>query len=166
MKKKTKTYVTHPRYGKIPMFHGRGFTEDDITNSYWFYKHVIFFKHSAIVADISKQNYTTCPRKLYVDIEKRCMECDREFIFYALEQRYWYEELGFYVDADCTKCINCRNKEKYLKKKKEIYDELITKRNRTLLEIKELKNIAFELSEMGFFKNKSKLAQILNMKEK
>lgn len=166
MKKKTKIYVSHPRYGNAPMHQQRRYTDDDIKNSYWYYKFVTFFRNSAISADISKQNYTTCPRRLYVDIEKSCLECGRAFIFYALEQRYWYEELKFYIDADCRTCIDCRNKEKKVKEKTIRYEELILMKNRTIREIKELKNIASELSEIGYLKNKSKLAQILNMREK
>jgi len=165
MKKKIKIYVTHPRYGNVPMHQQRIYSDDDIKNSYWGYKFVTFFRESAILADISKQNYTTFPRGLYVDIEMRCVECNREFIFYALEQKYWYEILGFYIDTDCTKCIDCRNNEKKIKEKKSKYEVLITKKGRTLLEIKELKEISFELFEIGYLKNKGNLAQILNMKE-
>jgi len=159
-----KTYVPHPRYGDVPMHQQRIYTDDDIRSSYWLYRSVTFFKQSAIPADISKQNYTTSPRRLYVDIEVRCVDCDRDFIFYALEQKYWYEELGFYIDADCTKCIDCRNKDKKIREQKARYEELITKKERTTTEIKELKDIAFELSKLDYLKNKSKLAQVLNMK--
>ena len=166
MKKKTITgYVRHPRYGNDSIHKGNSFSKDDIKSSYWYYKFVKFFPKSAIVADISKQDYTTFPRRLYVDIEQQCVECNRAFIFYALEQQYWYEKLKFYIDADCKKCIECRNKEKKLKQSKAKYDKLITTKNRTITEIKELKSIALELSEMGLLRNRNKLAQILNMKE-
>ena len=42
---------------------------------------------------------------------KKCRDCQRGFIFFAVEQKYWFEDLGFYVDADCVRCPECRKAE-------------------------------------------------------
>ena len=31
-----------------------------------------------------------------------------KFCIFAQEQKYWYEDLGLYVDADCINCFACR----------------------------------------------------------
>ena len=71
---------------------------------------VIF--ESAERADITRQNYTVCPRHWYVDAIFRCADCGTEFHFPASEQQFWYEELKFYVDSLPRRCPGCRKKER------------------------------------------------------
>lgn len=165
MKRNKKIYVPHPRYGTHPMNNHEVHSDAEIERAYWHYSYETYFRQSAIVADVSKQNHSGFPRELYVDIEKTCTICGRAFIFFAKEQQYWYEVLGFYIDTDCVKCIECRNKEKKIKEKALRYEELIKKKNRTHRDIKDLKYVAYDLYEVGYLKNKSKLAQILKLKE-
>jgi hypothetical protein len=73
------------------------------------------FPESAIMADTSKQNYSTLPQPYYVDVKKTCRDCGRYFIFFAEEQRYWYEDLGFYIWADCVRCPECRKDNRTLR---------------------------------------------------
>ena len=47
-----------------------------------------------------------------------------------------------------------------------INEVLINNSNRITRKIKDLKYVACDLYEIGYLKNKSKLAQILNLKEK
>ncbi|MFN9541417.1 MAG: zinc-ribbon domain containing protein, partial [Planctomycetota bacterium] len=49
---------------------------------------------SAVRADVSRQNYSVCPRYWYVDATFRCSRCSETFKFTAAEQKRWYEELG------------------------------------------------------------------------
>ena len=71
---------------------------------------------TAIVADTSKQvpaliyNFTH-----YIDIAYTCRDCERPFLFYAEEQKYWYEELQFPLEAMAVRCCPCRKKEQELK---------------------------------------------------
>ncbi|MGI0118297.1 zinc-ribbon domain containing protein [Zooshikella sp. RANM57] len=161
MSKKRKTkyreYVTHPRYGDKPIYSGATFPVEKILRAHWQYKADSIFPETAIEADISKQNYSTYPICIYVDIEKKCVQCQRWFIFYAQEQKYWLEYLGFYVDADCTKCIDCRKKEQSIKFLIHEYEVLVKKSNRTEPETSKLKNIALELFQLGYIKNQNKL---------
>ena len=55
-----------------------------------------YFPESAIPADESRQNYSVIPRLCYVDELRRCRKCDRDFIFFAREQHFWYEVLRFW----------------------------------------------------------------------
>ena len=83
-------YVNHPRYGCKPIRSGYQYSVTEIKNSYWRYKHVKFLVGTAIPANTEKQNYGVYPREKYIDIEELCEVCNRPFIFFALEQKYWF----------------------------------------------------------------------------
>jgi hypothetical protein len=74
----------------------------------YFYKALSVDYSSAVRADTTKQNFKVCPRHWYVDATFACSDCGREFGFSAEEQRYWFEELRFYVDSQATRCPACR----------------------------------------------------------
>ncbi|HZK79932.1 MAG TPA: zinc-ribbon domain containing protein [Humisphaera sp.] len=80
---------------------------------------------TAIEADISKQAYSVCPRHWYIDAAFRCARCDNTFVFSAEEQRFWYEELGFYIDSQAKHCGNCRLELRQLKSLRQEYDREI-----------------------------------------
>lgn len=77
---------------------------------------------NAVQADISRQNYTVCPRHWYVDATFRCSTCGESFVFSAAEQKFWYEELGFYVDSRAKNCLTCRRNERRKKALRQQYD--------------------------------------------
>lgn len=164
MSKKPKTrykdYVMHPRYGNKPIYSGAKIQLDEILNGHWQYKADSIFPETAIEADTSKQNYSMYPIKIYVDIEKQCLECNRWFIFYAKEQKYWFEELGFYVDADCVKCVECRKKEQSIKQLMLDYEFLLKKSDKTKEETSTLKNVALELFQLGYIEDRNKVDKI------
>jgi len=124
-KRTSRKVVPHPRYGASFIPSGFHATEDMIRDSYWGYKDERIFPDSAIPAETSLQNFLTFPRPYYVDILKLCRDCKCNFIFFAREQKYWYEELRFYIDADCVRCPECRPKERELKKRFERYSNTI-----------------------------------------
>ena len=66
---------------------------------------------SALKADVSRQNYSVCRRYWYVTAIMVCKDCGLEFHFPADEQRYWYEELKFYVDSWPNRCKECQRKQ-------------------------------------------------------
>jgi hypothetical protein len=76
----------------------------------------------AVRADISKQDFSVCPRHWYVDAAFRCARCDQTFVFSAEEQRFWYEELRFFVDALPKHCKACRRQLREWKTLKQEYD--------------------------------------------
>jgi hypothetical protein len=162
-KTKAKThreYVNHPRYGNQPMHSDFSASIEEIMAAHWSYDERSIFPDSAIKADINKQNYSVFPRTIYVDIEKQCVQCNRWFIFFAEEQKYWYETLEFYIDADCIKCIDCRKKEQSIKHMMLEYEKLVISKNRSHGETKKLKNIALELYQLGYIRDRNKIDKI------
>lgn len=51
-----------------------------------------------------------CPSWIlaYVDQERSCTRCQNKFLFDKDEQRYWYEELNFYMASVPNECPPCR----------------------------------------------------------
>ena len=70
---------------------------------------------TAVRADITKQDYSVCPRHWYIDAVFKCADCGAEFLFSAKEQHFWYEERRFYVDSYPKRCPDCRKKERVRK---------------------------------------------------
>jgi hypothetical protein len=77
---------------------------------------------TAIRADISKQDYSICPRFWYIDAAFACGRCGKNFVFSADEQRFWYEEAGFYVDSFPRQCRECRRELRELKSLRQEYN--------------------------------------------
>jgi hypothetical protein len=77
---------------------------------------------TAVQADVSKQNRSICPRYWYIDAAFRCARCGNTFVFTAEEQRFWYEELGFWIDSKAKHCGECRRKLRELKALRQEYD--------------------------------------------
>ncbi len=77
---------------------------------------------TAVKADISKQNFSVCPRHWYINAAFRCGRCKKTFVFTVDEQRFWYEELGFWIDAQPRECENCRRELRELKTLRQEYD--------------------------------------------
>lgn len=66
-------------------------------------------QQEAVLPDYSKQKYfITGPRPMYIDKQYCCEKCDKLFVFKALEQKYWYEDLGFIIYSEPKKCKECR----------------------------------------------------------
>ena len=76
-------------------------------------------------ADISKQHYTVLPRHWYVDATFICSDCGQEFVFTASEQRFWYEDMRFFIDSLPKCCIQCRKSERTRLELRKRYDVLI-----------------------------------------
>jgi hypothetical protein len=100
-------YVEHPRFGRSPIPSAENIPLAEI-HEYWGYRGEHIYPQTAIRADITKQNCCAFPRRVYVDIRQTCRTCGRRFIFFAQEQKHWYEVLGFYIDARCVECPECR----------------------------------------------------------
>ena len=149
-----RTFVDHPRFGDKPIVSGANFSREEIIQSFWQYSRAgeTIFSETAILADTTKQNYHCFPRKIYVDLGKKCRECGKWFIFYALEQKYWFEHLGFFVDADCVYCAECRRNDHQLKGRIERYNALVKKRDKSTEEWRELSVIADVLWEVGYIR--------------
>lgn len=151
-------FVDHPRYGDKPIISGETWTEADLMRAHWRYAHrgwdpKILFPETAIRADCSRQNFCCYARWLYVDIARRCRKCRRWFIFFALEQKYWYEVLGFHIDADCLDCQECRHGGQEQERLKARYTELLAIKDKSREEWLELSGLGDRLHESGYIKN-------------
>jgi len=76
--------------------------------AHFFYRSLRVDYGSAVRADPGSQNCSICPRHWYVDTIFPCDCCGGDFAFTANEQRVWYEEYGFWVDAFPKHCLGCR----------------------------------------------------------
>ena len=166
------SYVPHPRLGDRPRFNGL-----DVEHL----KHGVYLRHphteerllalhkrwqragidplylgfcvpgTAIAADWSRQVGSCMPRTHYYDIERRRRGCDRMFLFYAEEQRHWYEELQFPIDADCVRCVPRRKHAQALDRLKARHDALCGRDDHPPEEALELAAARLELVEAGVF---------------
>jgi hypothetical protein len=95
--------VPHPRYGRIPYWGvARGYDLD--------YRPPL--PPGAVRGDPHRQrdfcSHCQPPRYFYVDEEKTCVQCGKEFVFGAKEQHFWYERLGFQIESVAIRCPGCR----------------------------------------------------------
>lgn len=157
--------VPHPRYGvrPVPTILGCRLPSEDVRGGYWGYHSETIFPQTAIEADTAKQNFTTFPRKYYVDILKECQKCRLPFMFFAREQQYWYETLGFYIDVDCIHCPKCRKSNQQLKRRFQRYSELVVKKEWSDVELIALIGDAVFLFEAGLLKDKQRLRRWKNL---
>ncbi len=150
-------YLNHPRYGDKPIITNTSSTIEAIENVHWRYSSLKYFPNTVILADIKKQNYAIYPWALYVDIEEKCGTCSKAFIFFAQEQQYWFEVLGFWVDSHCTHCFECRKHARYILTLRKRYDMLTSLANKTSSEKTQRKELANTLYCLGIIKNINKV---------
>lgn len=163
---KLKNLVPHPKYGAEVIPSGYNFDPNEVREGFWMYRSRIVFPESAIPANIDKQNFATFPREYYVDMLKQCRVCQRHFLFFAEEQKYWFETLGFFVDADCVLCPECRASNQELKRRIRRYSERITDNALSEREMETLLKDATFLVEAGYFKNLNKVGALKNRARK
>jgi hypothetical protein len=94
---------------------------------HFFYGSLRLDYESAVPAEVARQNYSVCPRYWYIDATFRCVRCGNEFIFSAQEQKVWYEEYWFWVDAHPKHCVDCRRDLRRLKTLRSEYDETVAR---------------------------------------
>ncbi|MEM1298594.1 MAG: zinc-ribbon domain containing protein [Pseudomonadota bacterium] len=152
-----KKFVDHPRYGDQPIRSGENWTEAEVRAAYWGYNRTaytrdVLFPETAIRADWTKQYAGWGWRRAYVDIARPCRTCRRWFLFFALEQKYWYETLGFFIDADCVHCQECRHEQHVQDRQVQLYEALLAKPGKTRSEWLELSRLGDALFEIGYIK--------------
>lgn len=176
---KYRDFVDHPRFGRRPnttgmnpgprdanvRLHWNSTTHREVVSQYesilgkrWPYGEYSAYTNgtrripnTAIAADISKQTRATVPVTHYFDLERRCRDCNRQFIFFAQEQKYWYEELGFGLESDCVRCSDCRKKQQGMALLRETYESLFHVESKSPEQLLELANCCVRLVEAGVF---------------
>ena len=172
-------FVEHPRFGRGPRFtglepspaddgvnlHWNTTTPDEIaaqwkaaTGEAWPYGDLLDrssrpsrIPNTAIAADLSRQTPATVSVTHYFDLERQCRDCRRPFIFFAEEQKYWYEELGFLLDSDCIRCVECRKQQQNIAQKRELYESLFHVQNKTVEQSIQMADACLALIEAGIF---------------
>ena len=146
-------YVEHPRYGRGPRITGMN-PETDYGGDvfiHWHSSKECRIPDTAIPADLTQQTPATVPVSHYYDVKRQCLDCGRSFIFFAEEQKYWYEELGFGLESDCVRCVDCRKRQQGLARKLERYVELFHVSERTTDENLEMAACCLSLIEANVF---------------
>jgi len=159
---KSGNYVPHPRYGTEPIPSGYKVDEDTIRRGHWRLSRDRIFPETVLAANTEKQNYALYPRKYYVDVERICRTCDRPFLFFAREQRYWFETLRFFVDADCVFCPECRRASRAVQRRLRRYSDLYAKPEPSRKELMFTVDDAIFLVEHGVLKNLSNVGAMKN----
>lgn len=146
-------YVEHPRYGRHPHFTGENPQTDygGAVFLHWHSPEETRIADTAIAADPSKQPDATVPVTHYYDVRRVCRDCHRPFIFFAREQKHWYEALGFGLDSDCVRCVPCRKKQQGLAQQRERYEALFHVKNKTPEQALEMAECGVSLMEEGAF---------------
>jgi hypothetical protein len=162
----SQTLVPHPRYGSQVIASSSAASLEEVRASFWGYASATIYPESAIPADASKQHYSVSPRGYYVDTLKRCRNCDRPFIFFALEQRCWFEVLRFWIDADCVLCPECLVADQQLRYRFRRYSERVARSDLSNRELASLLADALFLAKVGVIKDEQKLRRLRNVGRK
>jgi len=80
--------------------------------------------NTAVASDLSRQSKATVPVTHYFDLERVCQKCGKSFIFFAAEQKHWYETLRFPLEAQAIHCPVCRKQNQALGKARATYERL------------------------------------------
>ncbi|HOX05701.1 MAG TPA: zinc-ribbon domain containing protein [Planctomycetota bacterium] len=168
-------HVEHPRYGKAPHVTGVDPNPDDpAVHLHWNTRylteaqlrrierttgwHPVFpndgtrmVPGTAVAADVSRQTPATVAITHYYDIDKVCRDCRRRFIFFAQEQKHWYEDLGFPLEADAVRCPPCRKRMQDIGRARKRYEQLSHVASRSFEETLEMAGSCLMLIEAAVF---------------
>lgn len=150
-------YQEHPRYGRGPRLTGLNPSNEPLDESVFLHWHSppgVRIPNTAIWADTREQLPATIPVTHYFDSKRVCRSCGAYFIFFAEEQKYWYEELKFPLEANMLECLNCREKEQRLQQARLTYESILSKDLRSDVEIIQLIECGLLLVEAGIFSAK------------
>ncbi|WP_395788594.1 zinc-ribbon domain containing protein [Aquimonas sp.] len=153
-RKKSDDFVPHPRYGDEPRLTGLNPKENSGTGKVYLHWHSpseVRVPNTAIAADTSRQLQPTIAVTHYFDSRRRCVDCRDSFLFFAAEQKYWYEVLGFPLESNCVRCVPCRKKQRGLETQRQRYEDLFALEDRTANQDIELVESALTLVAAGMF---------------
>lgn len=153
MSRSHEEYVEHPRYGRTPRLtglHVEACPSDPCVFLHW---HQGRIPNTALPAETSKQLPATVQVTHYFDLTRTCRRCHRPFIFFAQEQKYWYEELRMPLEVDALHCVPCRRQLREVLSLRQRYEELYHAQ-RTVSQTYEMAEAAAVLLEEGVFGSK------------
>ena len=150
-------YVEHPRYGRRPRLTGLDPIPNLLDGSVFLHWHSpagVRVPYTAFAADLSRQPRATVPVTHYFDAKRQCRDCSRPFLFFAEEQKHWYEVLQFPLEADCLECVPCRKDAQQLRVARQKYDELLARTERSETDTLQLVECGLLLVESSVFSKK------------
>jgi hypothetical protein len=149
-------FVEHPRFGKGPRVTGIDVADSSNGSVYchWHSPPGIRIPNTAVVADVSRQGRATIHVTHYFDARRVCRKCGSPFLFFAEEQKHWYEDLRFPLEADCLECAPCRKDEQRVRAVREKYEALLKKTPRVEADTLELVESGLFLVESAVFSAK------------
>ena len=116
---------------------------------------------TAVAADLERQTPATYAVTHYCDVERLCRDCRRPFIFFAEEQKHWYEELGFKLDVQCVRCFECRKRRQRLARQRTTYESLYHTPHRDIEQNLQFAETCLALMEAGdFTRRKTQIVRI------
>lgn len=150
-------FVEHPRFGKGPR--GTGLdpanTPDGSVFLHWHSGPDVRVPGTAIAAATAEQLPATVQVTHYFDAKRICRKCRRPFLFFAEEQKHWYEVLKFPLEADCLECVPCRKEEQHLHRAQREYAALLADPARSEEQTLDLVERGVLLVESAVHANKS-----------
>jgi Probable zinc-ribbon domain len=146
-------FVDHPRFGQQPKITGLNPDDDYFAgiHLHWHSPADCRIPNTAISANMSLQTPATIQVTHYFDVKRKCRDCGRPFIFFAAEQKYWYEDLGFGLDSDCVRCVPCRNTQQDISQTQQRYESLFHISERTFDQNLEMADCCLLLIEADIF---------------
>lgn len=113
-------FLEHPLFGKIPLVL-RPVTVYTVEGSYevmalnYDLDYTPKLPRGAVRGNVHLQNScfdlsprTYCPMYFYVNESMTCVQCEKDFVFSAQEQKYWHETLKLLVGP--VRCRDCRRR--------------------------------------------------------
>lgn len=144
-------FVEHPRFGRGPRYTTTCLRHVPLGYRLTTYNAEQAIEGTAVEADLERQSPSPVPVLYYFDLRKTCIDCHRLFIFFAEEQKYWYETLGFYLDANCVRCVECRQRAQGHERQRRRYVQLLKQDQRSPAEDMEMAECLLELIDRGDF---------------
>lgn len=113
-----------------------------------------------ILAKPDKQDYSIHPYFVYLNLNKNCNSCNKEYIYTKEEQLFWYEELGENYWSRANNCLDCRRQKREVNYKNNKLSKLISNLNEndieSLSEVIELYLKMDKLEKAKFYLSKLK----------
>lgn len=146
-------FVEHPRHGKSPLFTK---LKPKITVADQFALPTRCgnrgaIEGTAVAADMPKQCKRSYSVKYYMDEIHQCTDCCKQFIFFAQEQKYWFEDLRMPIEVEVRRCFDCRSADRNSKVQMKRYAALKHLDDPNLEEIKYMATFCLSQLEAGSF---------------
>jgi hypothetical protein len=158
-------FAEHPRYGRGPRITGLKAKPSKLKRLLSWITQDVEIAGTGVRAnpELQRLGYGL-PFEFYFDRVMTCDGCGKQFLFFAQEQKYWYETRQFILYSRPRCCAPCRRVVRQAKGLKERYDKLLAVQPKSVSQLLELAEICLQLMELGSFTAKKTdfVRQVLN----